>query len=442
MNMCVQTLLNIVFSRKYVVWSLSLVVSLWLFACSSVSLQNSAVTEAHTVPDAIKSNKTTNAGKAIAITEVASLDGQTMFEVMMAQMALDRGLYQDALYLFEQSALRTKDQQLLVLTLELAHQLKRTAVVDRLLLIWLQSSNISEMGLIIAMQHYLQQGQLVDFSRELQRWHRLKNPQYNLLDLAQYLPLDIGYMSELSGQFQQLAAQLNLPALLTLASLAEQNAGEFSSALRVANLAINRLDNPLARLIKYQILQQRSEGDINQFVLDSYQTFPEHPSWVLLRLQPLLERADFALAAQILKPAVAVNSQNERLQMMYAQVNLQLQNYEKADVILQRLIQSKQYQDEAIYKLGVIAMQQDKSSQAQQYFSQVRYSIYWQRAQYFLIQLQWQQHNDPVAVMHHFDQMLLMQAEKSADATDLVDVYLLESNFGLIINCIPRVCYA
>lgn len=295
------------------------------------------------------------------------LSAQSLYDLMLAELALRRGSSNQAIDLYIQQAKTQQDPSIAEQAAKLAYTLELYSTVITACDIWLSldSNNyeaislkaIALMNLRKAPQAYILLEQSLNNPDTALFTHlalHAKNDQQRWQLNKYYLKL----LNEKSNN------NLNLLLGIAYLNFKKGNAEQAMSYIkRAQDIDAQSLD---ALLLETEVLHAQNDPDalnkLKRFLDSNPQNHEAHD-----KALSLLTKIDPDAALNILNPLLKKNPK-PYLMLRLAKANLQLKRYRNAEVILERLLLSPGYQTQAHYLLGLIKRKQERLREAVAHF--------------------------------------------------------------------------
>ncbi|MCJ8312586.1 MAG: tetratricopeptide repeat protein [Saccharospirillaceae bacterium] len=420
--------------KKMIVGAL-MVSGIFMFSCQTNTLKSDSSAQknksASTI-QSIDSPKTTNIKQGegdnadIKQNQRAQtpLDGLSLQELLLAQMAYQQRNYNGALALYYLLATRVQDPAIAKKAALIAAFLDEEAVLESMLKIWLEVYPNNQEALMLGLSNSLVLANLDVFEVRFKKIMQQKQ-DLDFLQLTQKLPLNIEAYEPLQVLLVELQNQYAQPQMYTVLAFVYEHQGKFEKSVQAAQKAIVKFDNPMVRLLlinNYKVLGLQTQSD--QLLEESFEKYSSNRLLTEARIKLAWINQNFVLAYQLTRQMYERNPSDPNLAYQFARLALKQKDFKQAKQVFTSLLVYPSLQDEMNYSLGLIENELAQFETALRFFSKVQPSSFYKNSQYFRANIIWQATKDTEAVIAVFDQLALNSEEDKK-----LSVAVLEADF-------------
>ena len=360
--------------------------SLTLGACAHFSDNASQTSTLETALGAAKNKNKISYGDF-------NIEQDTLYDLLVAELAAQRGQLNVALLNYIQQARITRDPAIIRRAINAAQFSKDFVAIQELSLLWIEvePENASAHQLL-AFQHSIQKN-YADAIYHINQVLKLKGKisVESLAISSQSLPLE--EKEELLTLYQNLLADHpnNIEVLYSIA-IVQRNLKQYDEALSNLNIVLSR--NPTfqpAAVLKSNTLYEK--GDSEQafnFSKEAYSDFPGNHAIGRLYASMLIDQGELEDAEEVFKELLDLYPQSPSLKLSHALVMLENKKIAEATMSLQQLLAAKAHTNESHFYLGRIADQSNDKDLAVSHYLQVTKSLHFEpaieRASFLLMQ--------------------------------------------------------
>ena len=303
------------------------------------------------------------------------IPADTLYSLLVAEIAGQRQRYDISLYHYMNQARRTQDSDISERAARIAQYIGSAELAEEALEIWLQNEPDDPAAHQAAAQLAMDSG---DFAKAMMHMEKL----LVLADISQfdYLAANAARQpQEKKQQLLQAMQQLSIQHpdnanLLQAQSIIEQQLGEFDQALLHTNQAIKLKDDfSSAKIQKARLLAQMKRLDEAIEWLDELeQELPQHKGVAVLKARLLLQQRRMDDALQAFSNLHNNFPEDMAILLSLALLEEELDKTDSASQHLQQLLEDKTHKNEAHFYLGKIARESDNKALAIEHYQQVK----------------------------------------------------------------------
>ena len=305
----------------------------------------------------------------------AELTEQLMFKMMIAEVAVQRGQTQVAVPAYLDLARETRDPRIAQRATEVAWNARMVSQALEAASLWLQTDPESSQARQILAALLVNQSQLEEARPHLERWLAADrdNAGQAFLQLSKLLSRN----KDVQGVLQLMRAlaepYANVPEARLTVAQAAWNAGAQQLVIDESRAALAlRPDWELAALFHAQALQRRSIGDAAAFLEGWLKTQPQARDARLNYARLLVTAKRYPEARKEFEVLLAAQPENGELAMAVAALAMQATDYDTADKLLKRVLDSDyRDKDSARLYLGQLAEERKRSDEALKWYAAV-----------------------------------------------------------------------
>lgn len=304
------------------------------------------------------------------------LTEQTMFKLMLAEVALQRGQPQIAVPAYLDLARETRDPRIARRATEAAWNARMVSAALEAAGLWLQTDPESTQARQILAALLVNQSQLDEARPHLQQW-LAADPAHvgqSFLQLAKLLARNkdrqgvLHLMQSLAQPYAQVPE-----ARLTVAQAA-WNAGALQISLDESRAALQlKPDWELAALFHAQALQRRSNAEAAKFLAGFVASHPTASDARLTYARLLVADKRYADARKEFEALLEAHPESGEMAMAVAALAMQASDYDRAERLLKGLLDNPSYKDKNVARLylGQLAEERKRYDEALQWYSSV-----------------------------------------------------------------------
>jgi len=312
-------------------------------------------------------------GGVLKADQSKSFEGDSLLDLLEAEIAGHRGDYQKALKNYENVAVSTMDLGVLRRAFNIAEYLKESEAALRLAKIWAAKEPNSLNAHSKIIEKSLRLGL---FDVALSSMKDLKKlggtPNFEILTIAM-AERPTNEKKKILGVLEELIASFpNDPGLLITAATFYSQVSSFDKALTVINALLREGEDPKKISLKARILIAKDEVENAEDVLRSYLKENEEELGLLVLLaQVLFEQEDFEKAKAQYQRALELRPNDGALLLALAIISLEQGDDEEAEKILERMIRWSLRVEDAYFHLAGIMERKKDLSQALEHYKKV-----------------------------------------------------------------------
>lgn len=320
----------------------------------------------------------------------ANFSYDSLYKILLAEIALQRGQTSIALQEYSQQAQNTQDEQVIERALQIANFLQDTQA----------ALPLSKQWSTLFPQQSKAFHQLAYHSLKTQNFAQAMTAIDKLLILEPEAELENLFLSAYPNNPEQRQQLLNAlialektypknPHLLFAHALLTGENGNLTQAISVIEKAkkLNPHSIPTV-LLHARLLSLNKQNNLAlQSLTQALKKQPESPQLNMHYIRALISTKDYQGAEKKLTQLLLKNPQNTEMLLMHALLSYDNQHDTDAIISLKRLIELNSNINEAYYYLGMIAKRQENLSQAEIYLSQIQEGERYLNAQAELAQL-------------------------------------------------------
>jgi len=313
------------------------------------------------------------------------LTEQVMFKMMLAEVAVQRGQPQIAVPAYLDLARETRDPRVAQRATEVAWNARMVSAALEAAGLWLQTDPESTQARQILAALLVNQSQLDEARPHLEKWLAADpaNIGQSFLQLSKLLSRNKDRQAVL-GVMQTLAAPYNqVPEARLAVAQAAWNAGAQQIALDESGAALRlRPDWELASLFHAQTLQRRSSAEAAAFLAGYLKDHPQARDARFNYARLLVSEKQYAEARKEFETLLAAQPDNGDMAMAVAALAMQASDYDTAERLLKRVLDSKYKDPEAarLY-LGQVAEERKRYDEALERYAAVGHGEHYISAQ-------------------------------------------------------------
>lgn len=313
------------------------------------------------------------------------LSEQLMFKLMLAEVAMQRGQPQIAVPAYLDLARETKDPRIAQRATEIAWNARMLPSALEAAGLWLQADPESPQARQILAALLVNQSQLADAKPHLEKWLAADpaNIGASFLQLSKLLARHKDRQAVL--QLLQSLAQPypQVPEARLAVAQAAWTAGAQQIALDESLAALKlKPDWELAALFHAQALQRRSDADAASFLADYLKSHPQARDARLTYARLLVASKRYDEARKEFETLLAAQPGNGDLTMAVALLSVQARDYDMAETLFKRVLQSDYKDpDAARLYLGQLYEERKRYDDALQAYSTVHQGEHYINAQ-------------------------------------------------------------
>lgn len=313
------------------------------------------------------------------------LTEQFMFKMMLAEVAVQRGQLQIAVPAYLDLARETRDPRVAQRATEVAWNARMVSAALEAAGVWLQADPESAQARQILAALLVNQSQLDEARPHLEKWLAADpaNVGQSFLQLSKLLSRNkdrqavLRLMQKLAEPYAQVPE-----ARLTVAQAA-WNAGAQQIALAESGAALKlRPDWELAALFHAQALQRRSNAEAADFLAGYLKDHPQARDARFNYARLLVSEKRYADARAEFEALLAAQPDNGDMAMAVAALAMQAADYDTAERLLKRVLDSKYKDpDAARLYLGQVAEERKRYDEAMERYAAVGHGEHYMLAQ-------------------------------------------------------------
>lgn len=307
--------------------------------------------------------------------EYGNFTEDQLYMALMAEIGGQRGRFEEAGEQYRELALSTRDLNIIRRAVQFASANEDTRSLLELGLLWAEVSPADPQPHLFLAFEFLDSGNFdqalshmarvidlgaeVDFTALAARTGQLNRDQRGRL---------IASLRQLRNEFS------DQPSIhMTLVQLLAQN-GDYQAALEELTTLIGEGElTPMLLRLEAQILQNSGDGGgALRTLRDGVREFPNDRAIGLSYARMLVQREDYAAARDQFRVLVEINSEDWETWYSLGLLEMELDNYDDAEAIFERLGNVDEYADQSHFYLGMIHEEQDDRGQAIEHYRQVR----------------------------------------------------------------------
>ena len=346
-----------------------------LLALSLFGIASAAVHAQTAPPTTAPAEARRAAPRAAQALPTVELTEQLMFKMMIAEVALQRGQTQVAVPAYLDLARETRDPRIAQRATEVAWNARLVSQALEAAALWLQADPESSQARQILAALLVNQSQLDEARPHLERWLAADrdNVGQGFLQLSKLLSRN----KDVQGVLQLLRALAepysNVPEARLTVAQAAWNAGALQAVIEESRAALAlRPEWELAALFHAQALQRRSIGDAAAFLEGWLKTHPQARDARLNYARLLVTAKRYPEARKEFEVLLAAQPENGELAMAVAALAMQATDYETAEKLLKRVLESDyKDKDSARLYLGQLAEERKRSAEALKWYAAV-----------------------------------------------------------------------
>ena len=328
-------------------------------------------------PAVRESKRQAPAAKTLPSTAVAYADqpGQVVYQVLLAEIALQRGNVELASKAYADLALRTRDPQVLERTVEVAGFARRFDLALEAARLWLDVDPSSKRALQLMVSVMVISNQLDGLAPHMIRM--LEADKAVLPDNLLGLNRTFSRNPDRQGVFKLIEAVCkpfsNLPEAHYAVALAASSAGVPERARSEARRALElRPDWEIAAMLQAQFLMRESSADGIRFMQDFIERHPKARDLQLNLARALVGERKYDEAQKHFEQLLRAYPDSPDIVYPVAILALQQNNLELAEAQLRHLL-SLDMKDKSVayYYLGQIAEERQRNDEALAYYAAV-----------------------------------------------------------------------
>ncbi len=320
----------------------------------------------------------------------ANFSYDSLYKLLLAEIALQRGQTSLALQEYSQQAQQTQDGQVIERALQIANFLQDTQA----------ALPLSKQWSTLSPQQSKAFHQLAYHSLKTQNFDQAMTAIDKLLILEPEAELENLFLSAYPSNPEQRQQLLNAlialektypknPHLLFAHALLTGENGNLNQAITVIEKAkkLNPHSIPTV-LLHARLLSLNKQNNLAlQSLKQALKQQPDSPQLNMHYIRALISTKDYQGAEKKLTQLLLKNPQNTEMLLMHALLSYDNQHDTDAIISLKKLIELNSNINEAYFYLGMIAKRQENLTQAEIYFSQIQEGERYLNAQAELAQL-------------------------------------------------------
>jgi len=317
--------------------------------------------------------KTSKADQQIILDEYQSEHQIIVQELLIAEIAADRGLYEQALNAYFNAAKITLDPEIASLATEYAIELKDLAKAQESVKIWAQNDPKDLRAQLIALTILINNDQnIAKLALENIVQHNPQDLEEGILNILSKTSMD--NREQLTDLILDIAKKSSNPILLTTAASVCAHQAQIEQAEKFIQQAL-KTDISYTNAIQLQAKIIGHKTQNNQKALDylsnQVHKLPENSELRLFYTAALTENEQHQQAHKQLEILAKDKVFFSEANIQIAEIAISNKNYEKAKSALNKAITDPKMQDKATFLLGQLAEHENQDKQAINWYLKV-----------------------------------------------------------------------
>lgn len=356
------------------------------------------------------------------IVEAQPLSSDLMFDILLAEIAGQRGEMDVSVPHYLQAALDARDPRVAQRAVQIASFAKNYDVARRAALRWveLDEDNVEARKTLTALS--LRTGNTEDVIEQMDYLLRVTDDP------------EKGYQLATAILARETDKQAALKVMDELVAHHPDNAYAWLARARIAILA-EKLDEalenvdralqlkpmlPAAVILKAQVLVRLArKDDASQLLREAVANHPDNAQLHFAYARMLLDAEELEAAKQQFATVVRLEPENADALYSLGLLELETREFSKGEQHLRRLLELRAREQNAYYYLGYAANEQGKAGEALEWYGKVESGDYWSQAQLHIAEILVRQ--EKVDAMHDH-----MRVLRQKNPQHVVQFYLIE----------------
>ncbi|MGR9106075.1 MAG: tetratricopeptide repeat protein [Gammaproteobacteria bacterium] len=304
--------------------------------------------------------------------ETSPVDPELVYLLLSAEIAGQRGSFEQALDGYLEAADRTHDPEIAERATQIALFLRDSEKAQRASSIWIDSAPNNPSAKKAAILIYLSRGDQDAALKEIRAWLEMKDVSFRrkMQDLIKILDKGLATRLDIMEQLAPVYGE-NADFLYAYAVLAF-NKNELAIALEKVDDALNQKPEwRPAVALKGRIIAVREQEGANEELQELVDEYPENSELRFIYGQYLIKSENFEAAREQFKKVVALDPENHEAMFGLAGLDLQLNDLDAAKELFLKLKDVPEMADQSFLFLGRIEKNRDHDEEALAWFDRV-----------------------------------------------------------------------